>query len=199
MVCQLFVTYTSTLTLLFVGQICDESGNALPPDIPPAPRDSDKGPNDWTPYDNRLQFEVADFLFRRNQMSAGDINFLLSLWAASLAIHSDEPPFSKATHVYNTIDSTPLGDIPWQSFSLQYNGARPERNVPSWMQAEYDVWFRDPRTLVHNLLSNPDFKSDFDYTPFQERTSDGIHRFQDFMSANWAWNQAVSLHYNSLT
>jgi hypothetical protein len=126
-------------------------------------------------------------------MSAGDINFLLSLWAASLAIHDDEPPFSKATHVYDTIDSTPLGDVAWESFSLQYNGTRPAESVPSWMQAEYDVWFRDPRILVHNLLSNPDFKSDFDYAPFQEHTTDGVHRFQDFMSGNWAWKQAVSL------
>ena len=111
-------------------------------------------------------------------MSAGDIDTLLSLWAASLAIHGNEPPFSKATHLYNTIDSTPLGDVAWESFSLQYNGIQPESNVPSWMKAEYDVWFRDPHILVHNLLSNPDFKSGFDYAPFQEHTSDGVHRFQ---------------------
>ena len=64
MVCQsFFYTYLLTSTFLFAGEICDESGNDLPPDIPPAPHDSDKGPNDWTPYDNHLQFEVADFLF----------------------------------------------------------------------------------------------------------------------------------------
>jgi hypothetical protein len=179
--------------LLFVGRICDEDGNEIPPDAP-SPC-TDKGPDDWTPYNSRLQFEVANFLFRRNQMSSGDINCLLSLWAASLATHGDEPPFSKATDLYNTIDSTPLGDAPWESFSLQYNGTRPSEGVPPWMDAEYDVWFRDPCTLVHNLLSNPDFKSDFDYAPFQEHTSDGVHRFQEFMSGNWSWNQAVSLHY----
>ena len=183
-----------TLTFLFVGEICDENGNALPPDIPPAPHDSDKGPNDWTPYDDRIQFEVADFLFRRNQMSAGDINILLSLWSASLAVHGSEPPFSNAKDLYDTIDSTPLGDVAWESFSLQYNGTKPESDVPSWMTAEYDVWFRDSRTLVHNLLSNPDFKAGFDYAPYQERTGDGCHRFQDFMSGNWAWKQAVGLH-----
>src|SRR6202789_2428935 len=113
-----------TLTFLFVGEICDKSGNGLTPDTPSAPRDSDKGPNDWTPYDNRLQFEVADFLFRRNQMSAGDINFMLNLWAVSLAVHNDEPPFSNTTDLYKTIDSSPLGDVAWESFSLQYNGAQ---------------------------------------------------------------------------
>ena len=180
---------------LFVGEICDENGNGRPPDTPPPPKVSDKGPNDWTPYDSRLQFEVADFLYRRNQMSAGNINSLLSLWAASLAIHGDEPPFSNATHLYDTIDSTPLGDVAWESFSLQYNGTKPESNVPSWMQAEYDVSFRNPRTLVHNILSNPDFDSGFDYAPFQEHTDDGVHRFQNFMSGNWVYGQAVGPHY----
>jgi Plavaka transposase len=160
--------------------------------MPPPPRNSDQGPDDWTPYDNRLKFEVADFLYRRNQMSAGDINFVLNLWAASLAIHNDTPPFSTTADMHNTIDATPLGDVPWESFTLQYNGAEPAGDIPSWMKAEYDVWFRDPRTLVHNLLSNPDFKSDFDYAPFQEHAADGGHRFQDFMSGNWALSQAVS-------
>jgi hypothetical protein len=193
---SIFVKYIQILTLPPVGRICDENGDDILPDTPPPPRDSDNGPDDWTPYNSRLEFEVADFLFRRNQMSAGDINFLLSLWAASLAVHGDEPPFSKATDMYNTIDSTPLGDLAWESFSLQYNRTRPVNNVPSWMEAEYDVWFWDPRILVHNLLSNPDFKSDFDYAPFQEYTTDGIHRFRDFMSGLWAWMQAVSLRHH---
>ncbi|KAF8528622.1 hypothetical protein JB92DRAFT_3081421 [Gautieria morchelliformis] len=36
--------------------------------------------------------------------------------------------------MYDTIDSTPLGDISWESFSLQYNGEIPADNVPSWME-----------------------------------------------------------------
>jgi hypothetical protein len=192
---SIFFKHALALTLRCIGRICDESGNNIPLGMPPS-HSTDKRFDDWTPYNNRLQFEVADFLYRRNQMSAGDINCLLSLWAASLAIHGDEPPFSKASHLYDTIDSTPLGDVTWESFGLQYNGPRPAENVPSWMQAEYDVWFRDPCTLVRNLLSNPDFKSGFDYAPYQERTTDGVHRFKDFMSANWAWKQAVSLRYD---
>jgi hypothetical protein len=128
-------------------------------------------------------------------MSAGDINFILSLWEASLAAHNDEPPFSNTKELYNTIDSTPLGDVAWQSFSIQYNGTKPIRDVPSWMEAEYEVWFRDPRIIVQNMLSNPDFKSDFDYVPFQEYTADGTHRFRDFMSGIWAWQQAVSSRF----
>ena len=66
---------------LFLGKICDENGNDLPPDTPPPPHDSDLGPDNWTPYDNRLQFEVADFLFHWNHMSTRDINYMLNLWA----------------------------------------------------------------------------------------------------------------------
>jgi hypothetical protein len=166
------------------------NGNNTVPDALPC--NPDWGQHNWSPYRNCIQFELADFLFRRNQMSAGDINFILSLWAASLAIHNDEPPFSNAVDLYNTIDSTPFGNVTWESFSLQYNGTQPTSHVPSWMEAEYDVWFRDPQALVQNLLSNPDFKSDFNYVPFQEYTADGAHRFRDFMSGNWAWHQAVS-------
>ncbi|KIM81585.1 hypothetical protein PILCRDRAFT_8631 [Piloderma croceum F 1598] len=50
------------------GTICDEDRNDIPPDTPPPPHPTDRGPNDWTPYNNRVEFEVADFLYRRNQI-----------------------------------------------------------------------------------------------------------------------------------
>jgi len=129
-------------------------------------------------------------------MSAGDIDQLLTLWAASLVQHDDLPPFSNHADLYQTIDSTLLGDVPWESFSLKYNGVLPQGEKPSWMTSEYDIWFRDPRAVVRNLISNPDFKGEFDYAPYQEYDTNGNHRFQDFMSGNWAWKQAVC-HFNS--
>jgi len=126
----IFFKFIQILTLLPVGQICDENGNDILPNMPPPPHNSDNGP-DWMPYNSHLEFEVADCLFCWNQMSAGDINFLLGLLAASLTVHGDEPLFSNATDMYNTIDSTPLSDLAWESFSLQYNGTQPVKNVPS--------------------------------------------------------------------
>lgn len=181
----------------YEGRICDEHGDDIPPNTPPPPRPSNRGPDNWTPYANRVEFEVADFLYRRNQMSGGDIDFIFNLWAASLAAHGETPPFANHVEMYNVIDSTPLGDVAWQSFSSEYNGALPEGDIPTWMTSEYDVWFRDPRILVHNILSNPDFEGEFDYAPLQEYdTSNGAHRFQDFMSGDWCWKQAVS-HFSS--
>jgi len=125
-------------------------------------------------------------------MSAGHIDILLALWATSLAPHGDEPPFESHTHMYDTIDNSPLGDVPWQTFSCKYNGVRPARDAPSWMDSEFDVWFRDARTLVQNILANPDFKDEIHYGPFQEYDNNGNRRFQDFMSGDWAFKQAVS-------
>ena len=166
----------------------------MPLNIPPPAHETDKGPDDWTPYSSRLSFETADFLYRHNQMSGSDTNLLFSLWAASLACHSDTPPFTKHAEMLETIDSTSLGDVAWESFSLKYNGDLPTGagEAPSWMTAEHEVWFRDPQELVQNLLSNPDFASEFDYSPLQEYDKAENHRFQDFMSGNWAWEQAVS-------
>jgi hypothetical protein len=179
-------------SFLVSGTICDEHGNDIPHDTPPPVRPSDSGPNDWTPYNNRIDFEVADFLYRRNQMSGGDANFIFNLWAASLAAHNDTPPFANHTEMYETIDSTPIGDVSWESFTLEYDGVRPNDDIPSWMTKEYDAWFRNPRDLVHNIISNPDFDDKFDYGPLQEYTTDGVHRFQNVMSGDWCWKQAVS-------
>jgi Plavaka transposase len=179
-------------SFLVSGTICDEHGNDIPRDTLPPLRPSDRGPNDWTPYNDRIEFEVADFLYRRNQMSGGDANFIFDVWAASLAAHNGTPPFANHTEMYETIDSTPIGDVPWESFALEYNGVQPDNDIPSWMTKEYDAWFRNPRDLVHNIISNPDFDEKFDYRPLQEYTADGVHRFQNVMSGDWCWKQAVS-------
>jgi hypothetical protein len=125
-------------------------------------------------------------------MSAPDINVLLDLWAAKLIQHGDYPPFADAKDLYQTIDAIPLGDTPWESFTAKYQGEQPETEVPPWMDATYDVWYRDPLAVVCNLLGNPDFNGEFDYTPFREFEPGGERRLQDFFSGSWVWSQAVS-------
>ena len=69
------------------------------------------------------------------------------------------------------------------------------------MDAECEVWFCNLHTLIHNILSNPDFDGEFDYAPIQEYDMEGNHRFENFMSGDWAWKQVVShnLLHTSLT
>ncbi|KIK80883.1 hypothetical protein PAXRUDRAFT_157421, partial [Paxillus rubicundulus Ve08.2h10] len=104
-----------------------------------------------------LEFELADFLFTRNQMLAKQIDFLLTIWGTSLLQHGGQPLFASHDDLYKTIDSMPLGDVKWQSFSIKYTSDQPFSNVPLWMDDTYKTWFRDPHKLVHMMLENPDF------------------------------------------
>ncbi|KAG2126953.1 hypothetical protein DEU56DRAFT_872848 [Suillus clintonianus] len=169
---------------------CDATGQFLEDGASPTPPPS-KSPDDWTPYRDRVEFETAEFLYTRNQMSAGDINVLLDLWAATLLKHNDKPPFADCRDLHKTIDSTPVGDVKWQSFRVQYTGEKPEHNVPPWMGQCHDVWYRDPHEVVRNMLANPDYATEMDYQPYREfSTDDNERQWQDFMSGDWAWNQA---------
>ncbi|KAG2755597.1 hypothetical protein P692DRAFT_201801024 [Suillus brevipes Sb2] len=175
---------------LLTGRICDENSNFLDPSTPPPPYTAQSS-NDWTPYRNRLEFKCAEFLYTKNQMSAGDIDKILHLWGVTLAVHNDNPPFADHRDLYKTIDATPLGDVAWQSFSLQYNGDKPSGQCPLWMEQSHEVWFRDPHTVVKNMLANPDFKNSIDYVPYREFEEKGEQRrYKDFMSGDWAWQQA---------
>jgi hypothetical protein len=174
------------------GMPCDEVGNDRNPETLQSPqRPRTDHPQDWTPFKDQLSFETAELLFIKNQMPATQIDALFKLWAASLLKYGDSGPFEDHKDLYNTIDSIPLGDVAWETFDMSYCGERPQHDVPEWMDAKYHVWFRDPRTIVRNLISNPDFDGEFDYAPFQEYDRSRNHRFCDFMSGDWAWKQAV--------
>lgn len=136
---------------------------------------------------------LAQFLFKKNQMPGKEIDVLMQIWANSLP-GNDDPPFANHSDLYATIDATTVGGAPWQSFSISYAGDIPEeREIPPWMLAAYDVWFRDPRLVLQNQLRNPSFKNQFDYAPFQKYNKNGEREWQDFMSANWGYQQAVSV------
>ncbi|KAG1843253.1 hypothetical protein C8R48DRAFT_678806 [Suillus tomentosus] len=124
-----------------LGLKCDANRSFIDQDAPPLPH-MDAPPTDWTPYNDQAEFEMAEFLFMCNQMSAKQINTLLYLWAAILIKHNDTPPFANHRDMYATIDATPLSDTPWKSFMMSYNGVRPKQDVPPWM-AQYNVWYRD--------------------------------------------------------
>ncbi|KAG1741478.1 uncharacterized protein EDB91DRAFT_1237140 [Suillus paluster] len=160
------------------GLKCDAEGNFIDQNVPPQPQ-TDAPPNDWTPYENR------------NQTSAKQIDTLLDLWAATLIKHGDAPLFTSHRDLYDTIDATPLGDVPWETFSMSYTGTKPLHDIPPWMNATYDVWFCNPHLLLHGLLRNPDFDREMEYVPYQDYTLEDKRCFKNFFSGNWASNQAV--------
>jgi hypothetical protein len=116
----------------------------------------------------------------------------MQVWAASLRQDGD-PPFANKEDLYNTIDMTLLGDIPWDSFTVSFNGELDGGEVPPWKVKSYDVWYRDPRAVLKGQLSNPDFAKEMDFAPKEVHDAvTGSRRYQNFMSGRWAWRQAVS-------
>lgn len=191
--CTFFILTSSTSDVNdILARPCDASGNFLPPGTPPIPL-AEQSPDDWSPFRNQIEFETAEFLYSHVQMSAPNINTLLDLWAASLLKHGNQPPFADHKDLYNTIDNIPIGGISWQSFKIQYSGEKPVGpNVPPWMNQQFEVWYRDPREVAQNILTNTDYVNEFDYRPFREYSVDkDEHCYQDFMLGDWAWQQAV--------
>ncbi|KAG6835838.1 hypothetical protein H0H93_014083 [Arthromyces matolae] len=168
------------------GTPCDLEGNDLDPGQSPPPRD-DPPFGDFYPFPNRPSFEFAEFLYADAEMSARKIDRLLHLLAC---MHPNDPPEStKAKHVYSLIDQIEQGDVPWDSFTIKYNGSLPENGpVPPWMTEEYKVWFQDPLHVLEGQLSNSDFANEMDFAP-KRVFRDGVRRYRDLMSGNWAWQQ----------
>ena len=171
---------------------CNEAGQSLPRGTPPSPPPI-PSPNDWTPYRDRVDFELTEFLYTKVQMSGNSIDTISQLWRASLINHGipsdDINLFERNSDLLATIDSTPIGDAPWKGFTSYYQGPRPP-NPPEWMTKGHDTYYRDPLELVHNLLANRDFESEFDYMPFREFDGKKKRRWRDFMSGDWAWKEA---------
>ncbi|KAG1906586.1 uncharacterized protein F5891DRAFT_1125454 [Suillus fuscotomentosus] len=131
------------------------------------------------------------------QISAGDIDKLMHLWGLGLTCHGDAPPFADHWDLYSTINETPIGDIPWQSFSMKYSSDDDlNSSLTPWMDAMYTTWFCDPRTIIHNMLGNPDFKNGIDYAPYREWKGTGdsaTRQWRNVMSGDWAWDQADNI------
>lgn len=186
--------YLSCISLLtvFAGLPCDSEGNFLPNGALPPPWDCPPA-DDFSPFANHAEFELADLLFRKNQMS--NINELLQIWAATLPDDQD-PPFVNKQQLYDTIDAIEVGDAPWNSFSVSFDGEIPEGDKTPWKHAQYDVWYRDPRLVLHNQLANPDFATEIDIAAKEVTDEHDTRRYTDFMSGDWAWRQSVRAHNN---
>ncbi|KAG2017355.1 hypothetical protein CC2G_006870 [Coprinopsis cinerea AmutBmut pab1-1] len=154
--------------------------------------------SNYAPFNDRTHFEIGDFLYRRVRMPAGRVDELMTLWAAHAVMTGGSPPFLNSDDLHKTIDAITHGDAPWKSFSISYNGSDidPNGTSASWKYQEYEVWFREPLTVIRNMLSNPDFDGEFDYAPYREFNHEGVREFKDFMSGDWCWAEANKIYRN---
>ena len=173
-----------------IGTPCDSDGFDLGQGAQPETQPKETPPGSWSPFHSQVQFETADFLFKKAEMSQGNIDILMEPWATTNG--DGQAPFQDHQEMLATIDAINNGDAPWQSFTASYSGTRPPKDPPDWMLKDYTVFFRDPLTVVRNIVSNPDFNGQFDYAPYTEFENEK-QRLSDLMSGNWAWKQAVSL------
>ncbi|KAH6901585.1 hypothetical protein BKA70DRAFT_1157797 [Coprinopsis sp. MPI-PUGE-AT-0042] len=148
--------------------------------------------DDFEPFLSATEFEMADFVYAKAEMSAGRIDELAQLLAQ---LYPDQPPpFANHKELYALIDSIKEGDVPWDSFSVAFNGDTPTPNapLPPWASQKYEVWFRDPLQVMESQLANPEFKGKIDYAPKRVFRKEK-RQYEDLMSGNWAWRQADAL------
>ncbi|KAI6155605.1 hypothetical protein BKA82DRAFT_4326734 [Pisolithus tinctorius] len=168
---------------------CDAKGNFLPDDAPPPPC-MQKSLDNWTPYHNQLEFELTDFLFTHAEMSAKKLDTLLEIWAASLLALGGDPLFNNHAELYHVIDSTCVGEVPWEDFTIRYTAEVRDEETAPWMFDNYDVWYRDPQKVIHNILASSNLVAEMDYVLYREYDATNNERhWQDFMSGNWAWEE----------
>jgi hypothetical protein len=189
------VSTSLTHEVVVTGTPCDADGYDLEPGAPlkTLPKVT---PPSWSPFCSQTQFEAADFLFKKAELSQGNVDILMELWASSA--EDGQAPFRNHREMLDTIDTIDAGNTPWQSFTASYSGIKPSNNPPDWMLKDYVVFFRDPLAVVRSVVSNPDFDGQFDYAPYTEY-EDEKRRWSDLMSGEWAWKQAVGIFNLHLT
>lgn len=169
---------------------CDADGNFLPPNTPPPP-EVHPPPTDWSPFQSRVEFELAELLFTQTEMSNAQFDRLMELWATDAAREGKEPPFSGSREFQGVIDSIE-GGVEWKRFEVRYNGELPDSEVPNWMVEPLEVYYRDPKAVLLNILQNRSFDDEFKYSPYREYKN-MKRQWSEFMSGNWVWDQAVRI------
>jgi hypothetical protein len=92
--------------------------------------------------------------------------------------------------LHTLIDSSTLGDVPWQCMVTNNDSVDLEK-LP-WAQTTYEVWYRNPKIVVSNMLANPDFDGQFDLRPYIDLDKHQKRRWSNVMSGNVAWRHSVS-------
>ncbi|KAE9404082.1 hypothetical protein BT96DRAFT_989584 [Gymnopus androsaceus JB14] len=163
------------------GDICDEQGNYLPPNTPPPPRSTE---SPWSPFEDEAQFCLADLLFRKVEMSQGNIDELMDIWSLY------ERQLTQATGCNNCSSD---GGTSWKCFQSVINDSLPV-NAPEWQKISYQVWYRDLDVVIANILANPEFRNNFDVASYVHLDSAGKRHWADFMSGNFAWRHATQIY-----
>ncbi|KAH9006191.1 hypothetical protein EDB86DRAFT_3061299 [Lactarius hatsudake] len=135
---------------------------------------------------------MAELLYNKAHMLEGDVDALLDIVERS----NGSVPFSDYTVLYAAIDGLAVGDVPWQSFTVQFNGELGDdvdETQPKWMSDMHEVFYRDPHLIVRGMITNPDYEGSMDFGLYRAFDKDGTRVYEHMMSGDWAWEQATKI------
>lgn len=149
--------------------------------------------NTFFPFATQAEFEFAELLYVKDEMSAPNIDNLVRILTAHYGADRD-PPCENHNDLYGTIDAIQDGNVPWDSFTIKYDGPRPEGmdQAPPWMNEGHEVWFRDPLSVVEDMFANPELFEKMDLAA-KRVFRHNKRQYKDVMSGNEAWDQSVSI------
>ncbi len=128
-------------------------------------------------------------------MSATRQDELFDILNMMLEAYGDASPFSSSQDMYDAIDSAHVGGVPWECLVSVPPEDLPH-DAPMWKRKPYEIWYRNPAAILRNLLDNPDFDGEFDYTPYVELDEKGKRCWADFFSGNFAWRHSVRVLFS---
>ncbi|KAF5349441.1 hypothetical protein D9758_014607 [Tetrapyrgos nigripes] len=168
------------------GQKLDEKGQPLVPDTPAPPIHPTQDPDNlWAPFDGEAEFRLADLLYRKVEMSQGNVDELMDIWSLfGSQCHPEDDdaasaPFHDYKDLFEDIDRIQAGDAPWKCFQTVVDESLGS-SAPEWQKTSYQVWYRDPDVVISQILSNPLLIHDFDPCPYIHLDPHGKRRWSDF-------------------
>ena len=132
--------------------------------------------------------------------SKEDINTILRILSAKRTLQTNGQEtsngfFQNAEEMGETVDEIPFGDLPWFVYRFRVctlEGAEEDdRQDAPWKYETYEVYARDPVTVLECMAANPEYDGKWDYVPYAEYPSAGIRTFSDVFSGRFVWRQAV--------
>ncbi|KAL0058867.1 hypothetical protein AAF712_014428 [Marasmius tenuissimus] len=173
------------------GDLCNSDGNYIPPSSPP--HVSPPTENPWTPFESEASYRLGNHLFQKMQTSKDDVNELLDIWRLDCRTRFgvDAAPLESHRELLSMIDSIKAGDAPWICYETSTEDS--ENDTPEYKRTKYQVWYRNPDTVISNILSNPDFANEFDAAPYVHLNNEGKRRVSDFMSGNFAFRHSTMI------
>ncbi|KDQ50187.1 hypothetical protein JAAARDRAFT_115390, partial [Jaapia argillacea MUCL 33604] len=142
---------------------------------------------EWFPFKSQIDFDFAYQHFIEVQNSEGSINKAIEWWAAALLKHEDFPPWTSVQELYKTIDSIQMGNAPWKTYKIHYEGPLPPGTPPKWMTKTYELVTWDALQLIQNQLLTTDFEKDVTPVPYRQFDKEGWQVWSNLMSGDWAY------------